>query len=529
MTFFVKRHYIENDFLMSWGAILQTDVGNIMLNSRFLIHSLSGKQILQEKECSFQGVGIDSRKELRSRIFFAVKGKNFDGHDFLLSALDKGAKAFVVSDLEKSRFLLKNQNISLILVPDTVRALTELAGAWRKKQKFRLTAITGSNGKTTTCCFTKSILSDLRPFASPKSYNNSIGVSLSLLRVKQKSAVVIQEIGTSQPGEIAFLTRLSQPDVSAVTMVGASHLEGLKSLSGVAEEKKDIYLNSPKACWIFNKDNIWVKKMWRELGRNRLSSLSSFDKKAKTETEKGIKNQPDLSLNRRGRAGVLSFSSHLKNVDVRLNFDQRDKKHSLIRGRIGDFESSAKVGVSGRENLENLMCASAIGLAMGLEPERIWKRLSDCRVPEGRQELCVLKEQNISFYFDAYNANPSSMAFFLKSCERACAGRNRILILGDMKELGKDTEKYHKELAGNETLLSSKMVFFIGDNSSLIEEELKRKGYKGFFKGFTAYSPELASFLKKNWKKGDFIGIKASRSLALENLFFELSGNRVLS
>ena len=498
-----------------------------MLNSHFLIHSLSGKKVLQEKECSFEGVGIDSRKDLRNRIFFAVKGKNFDGHDFLLSALDKGAKAFVVSDLEKSRFLLKNQNINLILAPDTVRALTELAGAWRKKQKFRLTAVTGSNGKTTTCCFTKSILSDLRPFASPKSYNNSIGVSLSLLSVKQKSAVVIQEIGTSRPGEIAFLTRLSQPDVSAVTMVGASHLEGLKSLSGVAEEKQDIYLNSPKACWIFNRDNIWVKKMWRDLGRSRLSSLSSFDKKAGAEAEEEIKNQPGLSLN--GRAGVLSFSSHLKNVDVRLNFDQQDKKYSVIRGRIGDFESSAKAGFSGRENLENLMCASAIGLAMGLEPDRIWGRLSDCRVPEGRQECFVLKEQNISFYFDAYNANPSSMFFFLKSCEKSCAGRNRILVLGDMRELGGDAEKYHKKLAGNETLLSSRMVFFIGDNSSLIEEELKRKGYKGFFKGFTAYSPELASFLKKNWKKGDFIGIKASRSLALENLFFELSGNKVLS
>ena len=466
-------------------------------NTGFLVASLSHCKVLQQSDFPVEGVGIDARKDLKNKVFVAIKGHRFDGHDFLSLALNQGAKAFIVSDLEKSRFLLEHKNVSLFLVPDTVAALVELARSWRKKQELQVIGITGSNGKTSVCSFTKTLLSDLSPFVSPKSYNNAIGVSLSLLSVLRKKAWLIQEIGTSQPGEIAFLTELCQPDISVVTMVGASHLEGLKSLDGVAKEKKNIYLKKALAVGVFNKDNPWTKSMAEDF--SRLGTQST----------------------------VFSFSSKEPDANVSLKIIKQDKDSFKIQGRIGDFKSTAVVPLFGKESLENLMCASTIALAVGIAPKRIWDKLPECHNPKGRQEKFILKEKDISICFDAYNANPTSMDFFLDYCEKSSLGKNRLLVLGDMKELGCHTEKYHKDLAFNKTLLSSRGVFFVGEQGFLMAKELKKNQYQGIFKAFKAYSPQLSCLLKEQWQKGDFIGIKASRSLALEQLFFDLTGKKI--
>lgn len=479
--------------------------GMSALRTDFLISALSGCKVLQKPEFQFEGVGIDSRKNLKDKIFFAIKGCRFDGHDFLDSALSQGAKAFVVSDLEKARFLLEHKKIGLLLVQDTVVALTQLARSWRQELELKVIGVTGSSGKTSVCFFSKTLISDLSPFVSPKSYNNALGVSLSLLGVSKKESVLIQEIGTNQPGEIAFLTELCQPDISVVTMVGASHLEGLKSLEGVAQEKKNIYLKSPSALWIFNKDNIWTKSMADGLYRPRREGV--FSKRGQT---------------------LFSFSSKDTEVDVSLRLLQQEKDYFIVQGHIGAFKSKAKIPLFGKENLENLMAAAAIALAMGIPPQRIWEKLPECRKPKGRQESFVLKEKNLSICFDAYNANPDSMEFFLKHCEQAIPGPRRILVLGDMKELGGESKKYHIRLASHPVLLSSKALFFVGEEASLIAGELKKNQYQGIFEAFKAYNKKLSPLIKKQCQKGDFIGIKASRSLALEQVFFDLTGKNIL-
>ena len=464
----------------------------------FLSSSLSSCKVLQEGSFSFEGIEIDSRKALKNKIFFAIKGDRFDGHDFLVPALDKGAKAFIVSDLEKARFLLDHKNISVFLVPDTMKALTELAHEWRKKLQLRVIAITGSSGKTSVCAFTKTLISDFDPYASPKSYNNKIGVSLSLLAVKKPKAILIQEIGTNQPGEIAFLTKLCQPDISALTMVGASHLEGLKNLVGVAKEKKQIYLNSPSAFWIFNKDNPWTKSI-----ANECYELRKSNKEKK----------------------ILSFSAKGSDVSFQ-SFPQENKKSLLLKGKISDFEFKKEVPFF--THAENLMCASTIALALGVSPQRIVDLLPECQLPKGRQESFLLKDKKIEIYFDAYNANPSSMAFFFSHLEQLSEGENRFLILGDMKELGGQTEFYHKELASHKVVLQSRVVCFVGEQAVLIEKELKKNNYQGFFKAFESCNEELSEFVKKYGKAQDIIGMKASRSLGLERVFFDITGKRIL-
>jgi len=487
------------------------------LNTKFLSSSLAFCKILQKSDCDFQGVEIDSRKSLQDKIFFAIKGNRFDGHDFLSSALDKGAKAFIVSDLEKSRFLLESKSISVLLVPDTVKALAELAHKWRKKLKLTVIGITGSCGKTSVCSFTKTLLSDLSPYASPKSYNNTIGVSLSLLAVKKEKALLIQEIGTNKPGEIAFLTKLSEPDISAVTMVGASHLEGLKDLTGVAEEKKQIYLKSPSAVWVFNKDNPWTKAIAKECYK-----LRSFTKESLT-----FKQKPPAPFIKKNKS-LFSFSSKELDADLSFQIIKQEKSFTQLKGRISGFEFKTRLPFLGKESVENLMCASTIALAMGIPPKRIAEKLMECRKAKGRQESFLLKEKGIKVCFDAYNANPSSMAFFTNYCEQLSEGKNRILILGDMKELGEQTEYYHKELALNRAVLSSRVVFFVGEQAFLIGEEMKKNNYQGFYKAFKTYTKELSLLVKEHWKKEDFIGIKASRSLALEQVFFDLTGKKIL-
>lgn len=464
------------------------------IQPEFLLKASQGLS-LQKGEKPLSSVSIDSRKAKKDQVFFALKGKYFDGHNFLQQALQKGVGAFVVSNKKKAQDLLKNKKLTVIYVPDTLQALQDLAQSWTIKMKTKVIAITGSNGKTTSRSFAQSLLSPLSPFASPKSYNNSIGVSLSLLNVDREKAFLIQEIGTNKPGEIAVLTSLCRPVCSAVTMVGPSHLEALNSLPEIAREKQEIYLKSPKADWIFNRDNIWTEKMFQKL----------------TPSHKNF----------------ISFSSDKKKGDVSLRFVQEKARSSLIEGHIYSVQSKAQVSFSGQPNLENLMCASALALSVGLEPKQIWNLLPQCQIPEGRQEWIQIQDKNISILFDAYNANPSSMEFFLNSCERFSKANKRLLVIGDMKELGKDSEKYHRDLAKNPTLLQSRFIIFVGEHGDLLENQLQKEKFKGQIISSKNYNKRVLSALKQELKPDDFVAIKASRSLQLEQLVFDLTGRKI--
>ncbi|MCZ0933054.1 MAG: Mur ligase family protein, partial [Oligoflexia bacterium] len=245
--------------------------------------------------------------------------------------------------------------------------------------------------------------------------------------------------------------------------------------------------------WVFNRDNLWTKKMWKDLAKKDSFSFSSQDQKAQ----------------------------------VRLNFLKESAQQSLIAGQVGGIQSKAELLFSGQGNLDNLMCACALALSVGAKPEQIWKNISQCRLPKGRQEWFFMKDKRVSVLFDAYNANPASMDFFLKSCQKF--SKSRVLILGDMKELGEKSEEYHQQLACHPSVLESRCVFFIGEHSRLIEEELGKNNFKGRFKSFKAYNKALLSDLQMELKAGDLLGLKASRSLALERLAFDLTGKDFLA
>ena len=465
-----------------------------LLESKFLLKAVQGSYLQKEND-SFSGVATDSRQKIKNKVFFALKGENFDGHDFLIQAKNQGAGAFIVSDKHKAKALLNNYKHTVIHVKDTIKALQNLAQSWTKKMNTKVVAITGSNGKTTTRTFAQTLFSNLSVFASPKSYNNHIGVPLSLLSVDRKESCLIQEIGTNSPGEIAFLTSLCNPVISTAIMIGPSHLKGLGSMDLIAQEKHQIYLKSPKALWLFNRDNPWTEKMFQKFG---------------------VSHKP-----------VLTFSSDKKNENISFRFLKEKAQSSIIEGHIDSVKSQAKVLFSGNQNLENLMCACGLALGAGIDPKEIWNLIPKCRLPKGRQEWFQIKRKNISILFDAYNANPSSMSFFLDSCESFSKAKQRLFVLGDMKELGKDSAQYHKQMTEHPALLNSRFIAFIGEYGSLVEEHLKQKGFKGRFISSKAYNCQILSELKRELKAKDFVAIKASRRLKLENLLFDLTGKKV--
>jgi UDP-N-acetylmuramoyl-tripeptide--D-alanyl-D-alanine ligase len=220
-----------------------------------LAKSIDGT-ILSRVSQVFQGVSTDSRKSNANLIFFALKGENFDAHNFLEQARDSGAAVLVV---HKD---VKIDNVSVIKVSDTLMALQKLGHYWRMKMKAKIVGITGTNGKTTTKDFAATIISTRYKTVQTKgSLNNFIGLPLSLLSMDDSTQVGIFEMGMSVPGEIATLAKIAVPDVALVTTVGRAHLEGMGSVETIAENKAHMYQFAKlDAVCVLNLDNPYTKK-----------------------------------------------------------------------------------------------------------------------------------------------------------------------------------------------------------------------------------------------------------------------------
>ena len=455
-----------------------------------LLQAVGGERLFQ-KQTVFSGVGTDSRKDLKGRIFFALSGQRFNGHDFLSSAVRRGAVCLIVSEALQDRD--RPSPVTLIKVPDTLKALQDLSVYWRKKLNLKIIAVTGSCGKTTVKGFSKTLLTPLRAFAGPKSYNNHFGVPLSLLEVTRPESFVIQELGVSGPGEMAPLCRLCDPVISLVTGVAPAHLEGFQSLTRLVEEKKQIYRQSLKADWIFNRDNLHTEAMYQELQPLRLSG-----------------------------AKTLTFSRDPgKKADIQLKVVEQSREGMKVEGSLLGVRGTARLSFSGSHNAENLMSACGAALLCGMSPGEIWDRLPLCQTPEGRGKWFVTPE-GISVLFDAYNANPLSMKAFFESFN--FAGGRRFFILGDMKELGGEAETYHSALAEYSALRESEFLWCIGDYGQVTARALRAKGWKGTFWSTENYEKDRMEDFKKFLKKGDLAGIKGSRGFKLERAFLDLTG-----
>ena len=446
------------------------------------IKSTGGRLVWRGPKEGFESVSTDTRLEdqIPDSAFFALKSAR-DGHNFLLPAFQKGAGVLVVEDIQKLSSL-KNK-VTVIQVENTLKSLGRWAHYWRKKLKIKTAGITGSNGKTTTKHFLKLLLGEAPGVtASQKSYNNYLGVSLSLLSASLKTKILIQEIGTSSPGEIKELCALADPFSAVCTMVGPAHLKNFGSIKQVSLEKEQIYSSCSQG--VFNLDQPWTRGM-----------------------------------ESRFQGSKITFSSQDEKADVCLKVQSSGEDSLTVAGKIKDQKGRCLVKIAGRQHLNNIMAAVGLALSLGCEPSQIWKKLHLLELPAGRGKFTVLKS-GVRVFFDAYNANPQSMSAFLDHIR--LFKTPLVLCLGDMMELGAEAEFFHRELGKNLNPLNLKHLCFIGKHRFDFEKGLKDGGFQGNYTLFNTLSKKSVECLLPFLSPPVTLALKASRGLKLEKLVEEL-------
>ncbi len=411
------------------------------------------------------GVATDTRKIKKGCLFFCLKGENFDGNTFAEEALTKGAM-YVVVDEPKH---LKN-NHSYLLVQDSLESLQKLAHYHRIQFSIPVIGLTGSNGKTTTKELINSVLSQqYETTATAGNLNNHIGVPLTLLNINTKTEVALIEMGANHLDEIAFLCELAQPTLGYITNFGKAHLEGFGSLEGVVKGKSELYhfLKKNKGIALINQED---------------QKQSNLTKKQKTFSF-GQSNKVDLQI---------------KNKPIGL--------HKNISIEVDGME--IKSGLKGDFNFSNIAAAAAFGFYFKVSLEKIKKGIKKYVPSNNRSQWCETDSNTL--VLDAYNANPSSMRAALESFLET-EKKGRLLILGDMLELGNFSEQEHQEIVD---FIESKEI----DQILLVGPEFKKtKSTALNIKKFLSPN-EVIPYLQKTNFQNKTIFIKGSRGITLEVL-----------
>lgn len=436
---------------------------------------------------TFSGVGTDSRRSLAGQLFVALVGDRFDAHGFIQSAVDQDAAGILVHK-STPEIAAAAAKIPVIRTPDTLQALQALARFWRRKNKFKVIGITGSNGKTSTKEFANAIITPhFKTHASEGSFNNHWGVPMSLLAAEPDTEVVVQEMGMNHSGEITRLCEIAEPDVVVVTMVGRSHIGELGSQQAVAAAKEEIYLASPDAIQIFNLDNEHTIPMY----------------------ERARKTLP------KGR--VLSFSAFRPEADVQMRAERMLDFRLEVTGHIRQVTGRAIVPVIGRHNVVNLMAASCLGLALGISPKSIWLNMTKCKGAWGRNQLVHL-QNGMPVVFDGYNANPESMAALIKNLLEMDVSGKKVMILGEMKELGHEAARAHRELGEMVARAGVDVVWFMGPHKGDFESGLKSEKFTKSYFISDAYEENVARQVVAMLNPTDIAVVKGSRSMEMEKV-----------
>lgn len=438
---------------------------------------------------SFRGVGTDSREDLRGKLFIALKGENFDGHLFCDVAVQKGAVALIVgTDYQITEEIL--HKVAVIVVPSPLRALQDLATGWRRKIKAKVVGITGSNGKSTTKDFCYSLL---KPFydvhAAKKSFNNHIGVPLTILGASEATEVLLLEMGMNHAGELTELSKIAQPDVTLCTTVGRGHVGNFGgSVQSVASAKEEIYIANPNSIQIFNGDNEFTMEMF-----NRAVKARDPDK-------------------------LKVFSSFSAGAEVSLRATHMHLDSLQVVGHIGGIKGEASVPVFGRHNVVNLMAASAVAYTLGILPEEIWKYLPECKSGWGRNQIHILPS-GTKVLFDGYNANPDSVSALVKNMfEIPITDGKKVAILAEMLELGEDAGRLHEEIGALVGQTDFEVIWFFGPSAARFQQGVQASGFSKTLLVSDSYEDSLAKKVQDMLNPTDVVVIKGSRGSRVERV-----------
>ena len=426
----------------------------------------------------FTDVSTDSRTIREMELFIPIAGTNFDGHLFIGKAYERSHGGALC---ERKRLDICSQLPgTIILVDDTTQALLDLARFKRRTLETTCIAITGSNGKTTT----KEILVHMIKGHSSvhyneKNYNNIIGVSKSVLSIEGKPDFCVFELGTNARGEIKKLTEATSPDASLITNINPSHLEGLKTLEGILEEKLDLFYLTKEGGKIFiNADDPYIMPHCKD-----------------------VKNRIPLAYS------IMNDASFHLNVDKNLGWEGAQISISFP----GDFLVT-RTSLLGRHNLYNILAASSLAYSIGIDKERIGKAIETFTSFDKRFRPIITK-RGFAVIDDTYNANPSSMEWAIRTLLELPSEGKRIVILGDMRELGEKSLEYHRELGRFLKSSTVPVIALIGQEMKetynvLGEERAKLFQDKGL----------LIDYITAQVEKGDTVLVKGSRASKMEEI-----------
>ena len=414
----------------------------------------------------YPNVTTDSRNCPEGSIFFALKGATFDGNNYAVQALDKGCAYAVVDNPEAAK-----RDKRLILVPDVLKALQELAAFHRKSWGGTVLQITGTNGKTTTKELISTVLSQgKRILYTEGNLNNHIGVPLTLLRVKPEHDMAVIETGANHPREIADLCRIVQADFGLITNVGRAHLEGFGSFEGVKQTKGELY------------DDLH--------GRGKKIFLNAFD--------------DDLLQMAQGRGFVLGQDA-LPYVEGRVR-NANPFVEIQWRADVGEPWHTVRTNLVGAYNIANLRAAVTLGLYFNIAPQQIDEAIAAYRPTNSRSELRQVGSNRL--IVDAYNANPSSMKAALTNLSLIEA-EHKMVILGDMRELGAESLEEHKRIVRQLQEMELERIWLVGEEFGKAASEGMR-----VFKDVEA----VKEALKEEPIKNTTILIKGSNSTKLHQI-----------
>ncbi|MCX0387860.1 UDP-N-acetylmuramoyl-tripeptide--D-alanyl-D-alanine ligase [Clostridium perfringens] len=443
------------------------------LNLQEIVKATKGVLLKEADVKEIKAVSTDTRKIEEGTMFIALKGENFNGNNYVLEAFNKGAKIAIVDEVKCDLNELK-EDVALIKVQNTGRALMDLAKFYREKLGLKVVGITGSAGKTSTKDLVAAVLSDkYKVFKTKGNFNNEIGLPLMILELDSTYDVAILEMGMRGLGQIKELAEIASPDLGIITNIGISHIEILKTRENILKAKMEI-------ATFFDKNNTLVV-----CGNDDfLGSLPSAEYKIV-------------------KTGVgENFKIGAKNIAL----EELSSKFTVYDG---EKEEEFSLDMPGEHNISNLMLGIAIAKELGVSFEEMKRGLNNIEATSMRLEL--IKKDGFSILNDCYNSSPvavKSAIDVMKNIE----GKRRIAVLGTMRELGDKSEEAHEEIGKYAKENGIEKVLCFGDFSENIKE--------GYGEGCTVYEnkEELIKDLLNIICDGDIILVKASRSLKFEEI-----------
>jgi len=459
-----------------------------------ILAATGGKRGRAGKRSRYGAVVTDSAKAKKGSVFVALKGERLDGHRFVGDAVRRGADC-VIAHRALARSALGDATV--VRVADTLQALGGLAHFRREQLAPKVLAITGSNGKTTTKEMLAAILEEASLDGQPLrgkvlktegNFNNLVGLPLTLLRLRKQDKVAVVELGTNHPGEIQRLAKIADADLAIITSVAAAHLEGLRSLAGVAREKGALYQNLRAGGAIaVNLDDPWVSRLG-----------ARFKGEKFTYGVRGQLRAQNVTL-RSARGVAFTLRAGKRRCQVRLNY-------------------------LGQHNVANALGAAALALAAGASLAAVRRGLAKAKPYAMRMQID--RWRGIGIINDAYNANPASMQAALRTLAEIPSHGKKLAVLGDMFELGRHSRRQHRELGKTAAKVKLDQLYLLGRQASVVRRGALSSGMAAANIIIGKNHRDIAIQLRARVQAGDWLLIKGSRGMKMEKVLDELTGGK---